>query len=78
MSLLIQDEESTPNYKLVIGKHNAKEKGFDSPPREYVYFIQLYKYSKDWNTRKMIFSETLWNFDYTDFTKNEYTKWISE
>ena len=37
MSLLIKDEESTPNYKLVIGKHNAKEKGYDSPPREFVY-----------------------------------------
>ena len=50
--------------------YKAKEKGFDSPPREYVYFIQLYKYSKDWNTRKMITSETLWNIDYTDFTKD--------
>ena len=70
MSLLIKDKESTPNYKLVIGKHNAKKQGFDSPPKEYVYFIQLYKYSKDWNTREMVTSETLWNLDYTDFTKN--------
>ena len=72
MSLLIKDEASTPNYKLVIGKHNAKEKGYDSPPNEFVYFIQLYKYPKDWNTREIITSETIWNVDYTDYTKDTY------
>ena len=41
MSLLIKDEESTPNYKLVIGKHNAKEKGTTHPPTS-LYILYSY------------------------------------